>query len=369
MSPLLPGKKDVLGVDLGTSKVKVLELKTSGSRISVVNYAEEDISGKVITEKSPEERQQIYIEALRKCLKKRKFGTKNAAVSVSGSSVIVRFVKFPKMNSEDLEKTLQFEAEPHIPFDIQDVDMDTQIIGDVEDEDQVKMETVLVASKKETIREKIEILEKSGLKPAVIDVDAFALENAYEMVNGAQEADSGMSMIVNIGASVTNISIVEGGISKVVRDLYTAGNSFTRALKNSLQLDTAKAEEIKKKYGLSGGSQDGSAEGSGDISAQAYSAMYPVMRELNSEMQRSIDYFTGQQSAQGIEIKNIIISGGGAAMKSLPELIYADLSIPVEVFRPLGKASLSDKSIQIDLASPAFAVAAGLSLRKIGDNK
>ncbi len=368
MTPLLPGKKDVLGVDLGSSRVKVLELKTSGSRITVVNYAEDDISAKSITEKSPEERREIYIEALKNCLKKRKFGTKSAAVSVSGSSVIVRFVKFPKMNPEDLEKTLQFEAEPHIPFDIQDVDMDTQIIGDVEEEDQLKMETVLVASKKETIREKIEILEKAGLKPVVIDVDAFALENAYETINGEQGADSGMSMIVNIGASVTNISIVEGGISKVVRDLYTAGNSFTRALQNALQLDPVKAEEIKKQHGLSGAPQEGSGD-SGDIAAQAYSAMYPVMRELNSEMQRSIDYFTGQQSGQGVNIKNIIISGGGASMKFLPDLVHADLGIPVEVFRPFEKASLADKSMQVDLSSPALAVAAGLALRKIGDHK
>jgi type IV pilus assembly protein PilM len=360
------GSKEVLGVDLGSKTIKLLELKCSGSKISVSNYAEYDIGSQGVDEKSPEERKQAYSTALKNLVFSRKFSTKNAIISVSGSSVIVRFVKFPKMSATDLEKTLEFEAEPHIPFDISDVYMDTQIIGDVEDEGQAKMETVLVASKKDTVQEKIEIVEQAGLHPMIIDVDAFALENAYEYVH--RESIEKMVMLVNIGAAVTNISIVENGVSKVVRDLYTAGNSFTRAIQNELKMPADKAEALKKRFGLSV-KEGGSSDQEGNIGQQVYNILLPVVKELNSEIQRSIDYFTSQQISPDMHIEKIIISGGSANLNGLPGLINADLKLPVEIFRPLKDAHVMNAKCGIDVNSPALAVITGLALRKVGDNK
>ncbi|MGM0567677.1 MAG: type IV pilus assembly protein PilM [Elusimicrobiota bacterium] len=365
MSPFFSGKQNILGVDLGTASVKVLEMKSSGASFKVTNYGQEDILRKGVSGKLPEERKEIYVNALKSILKRKKFSTKKAAVSISGSSVIVRFVKFPKMSAEDLSKTLQFEAEPHIPFDIDDVNMDTQIINEVEEENELKMETILVASKKDTVKERIDIIEAAGLKPAIIDVDAFALENAYEIINEQEAGDR--CMLVNIGAAITNISIVEGGVSKVVRDLYTAGNAFTRAIQNSMKIEVPKAEELKKKYGLDIKSQQSSSEG--DIGNQIYNILSPIAKELNSEMQRSIDYFTGQQSSPGAEINKIILSGGGALMRGLVDFIEADIKIPVEVFRPLEKAQLGDDSASLYVNSPALAVVTGLAVRKKGDSK
>lgn len=365
----LIGKKDVLGIDIGSKVIKVLDLKISPGKISAVNYAEYDIGSQGIDEKSPEERKQAYITALKELIGSRKFTTKNASISVSGSSVIVRFVKFPKMSKSDLEKTIQFEAEPHIPFDIQEVYLDTQIIGDVEEDEQIKMETVLVASKKDIIQEKIEIIEKAGCRPAIIDVDAFALGNAYEFVH--KEASDEMVMLVNIGAAITNICIVEKGVSKVVRDLFTAGNSFTRAIQDNMHVATEKAEEIKMRYGLSGGKENGAGSEAGEASVglQIYNILLPIVKELNSEIQRSIDYFTGQQTAQEVNIGKIILSGGSANLKGLPELINSDLRIPVEVFRPLEHADTSSLKENIDVASPSLAVVTGLAIRKIGDDR
>ena len=367
----LPGKKEVLGVDLGTSIVKILELRIVGNKISVLNFVSEDIGVQGIDEKSPEEKKQSYINILKKLSTSKKWTTKNCAASISGSSVIVRLVKFPKMSTSDLEKTLQFEAEPHVPFNIQEVDMDTQIIGDVEEDNQVKMETVLVASKKETIQEKVEIIEKAGLNPSIIDVDAFAVENAYEFIH--KEAKEQVVLLVNIGAATTNLNIIENGVAKVVRDLYTAGNSFTRAIQSNMQISTEEAEKLKKEYGLI--SSPGAEQSIDDIGesdetgSQIYNILYPVVRELNSEIQRSIDFFTGQQSARGVNIEKIVLSGGSAELKGLPELINTELRIPVEIFRPLEKAGVSGVTKDIDINSPSLAVVCGLAMRKIGDNK
>ncbi|MFH1415721.1 MAG: type IV pilus assembly protein PilM [Elusimicrobiota bacterium] len=359
------GKKGILGIDIGSKVIKILELNVSGKKVSVTNYAEYDIGSQAVEEKSPEERKQAYADSLKRLVSNKKFSTKNAAISVSGSSVIVRFVKFPKMSAGDLEKTLQFEAEPHIPFDIQEVYLDTQIIRDIEEEEEVKMETVLVASKKETVQDKIDIIQAAGFNPKVIDVDAFAVENAYEFMNSGAPGD--VVMLINIGASITNISIVENGVSKVVRDLYTAGNSFTHAIRELMQNTLEEAEQLKIKYGMLRGA--GENEGEGGMGEQVFNIMYPVVKELNSEIQRSIDYFSGQQAAGGMNIKQIILSGGSAGMKGLPELITSDIRIPVSIFSPLKNADKSSLKDKIDVNSPALAVVTGLALRKAGDNK
>lgn len=357
------GSKDILGVDIGTKVIKVLDLRISKDKFTVLNYDQYDIGAQGVDEKSPEERKQAYIDAIKRIKTSNKFSTKNVTISVSGSSVIVRFVKFPKMEEAELRSTLQFEAEPHIPFDIQDVYMDAQIIGDVEVDSQVKMDAVLVASKKEIIQEKVEIVEKAGFRPVLIDVDAFALENAYEALN--KEAVEEVVMLVNIGASLTNISIVEKGISKVVRDLYTAGNSFTRAIQNSMQIPTAQAEELKKKYGLSSVENDNEDK----EAAKVYESLFPAVKELNSEIQRSIDYFMGQQVSSEMGISKIVLSGGSAELKGIQEFISSDIRIPVEIFRPLENAEIAGGNSKFDAKSPALAVATGLSIRKIGDNQ
>ena len=359
-------KKDVLGIDIGASTVKILELNVSSGKINVLNFAHEDVGVLGIEDKSPEERKQIYINTVKKLVDSHKFTTKNAAVSISGSSVIVRFVKFPKMSEADFKKTLLFEAEPHIPFDIQDVDIDAQIIGDVEEEDQIKMETVLVASKKETIRDRIDIIEKAGLKPAIIDVDTFALGNAYELIY--KDAANKVVMLLNVGASTTNISIMEKGISKVVRDLYVAGKNFTRAIQNEMQITREKAESLKIKYGLSALS----GKPVDDMAGQIHGILNPIIRELNSEVQRSIDYFTGQQvSGSEANIEKIILSGGSAKMIGLAEAVSAELRIPVEIFSPLENANVSSVkgASNMDFSSPALAVVTGLAARRIGDHK
>ncbi|NLB35347.1 MAG: type IV pilus assembly protein PilM [Elusimicrobia bacterium] len=352
---ILPGRKNVIGVDIGSSSVKLLELKATGARINPVSYAEEKISLDIEL-KSPDERRQHYVSALKKALARGKFKTKNAAVSLSGNSVIVRFVQFPKMSQEELKKTLQFEAEPHIPFDIADVYLDAQIIGDIEEDGQIQMETILVAAKKELVEYKLDLLEAAGLRPSVVDVDAFAVENAYEALH-KDEANQTI-MILNIGASVTNINIIDQGVSKVVRDINIAGNSFTKAINTALQIDLNKAEALKKKYGLTG-------KGESDIPKRIQQALLSSVGGLISEVDRSLDFFAGQSAGRGSSVDYILLSGGSSALKGLASLIKKEINLPVKVFNPfIGTEFASSDGVLL----PSLAVVTGLALRKIGDN-
>ena len=170
----------------------------------------------------------------------KKIGVKKVATSVSGNAVIVRYVKFPKMSPSELEKTIQFEAEPYIPFDIRDVNISTHILGDVTEEGQPKMETVLVAAKKELLQERLDILQGAGFKVGIIDVDSFCIENAYEVNREKEKTET--VMLINIGATTSNINILENGTSKVVRDLFVAGDNFTKAIQRSLRIEFQEAE-------------------------------------------------------------------------------------------------------------------------------
>ena len=157
--------------------------------------------------------------------------------------MIVRYVKMAKMSKEELGKSLKFEAEPYIPFNIEDVSLGFHVIGDVVEDGQVQMDTVIVAAKKESVDVRVDILSAAGLQAAILDVDAFALENAFQSTNPISSMEN--VMFVNIGANFTNMSILEKGVRRVVRDVSIAGGTYTKAIQNQLQCDFKIAEQKK----------------------------------------------------------------------------------------------------------------------------
>lgn len=349
-------KKETLGVDLGTYNIKVVQLKGSGDRYSSIKYGIEPLSVGATSEVSPQERKTLMVEALKKILEREKFTAKDAVTSVSGNAVIVRYVKFPQLSREDLEKTIQFEAEPYIPFDIKEVILGFQIIGEVVEENQKKMETILVAVKKDAIQSQIEILNEVGLRPVVIDVDAFAIENAYTVnQKGLKET----VVFVNIGASTTNISIVENGLSKVVRDIFIAGNSFTKSLQRNLQLDFKTAEEMKKKYGVV-------PDGTGNEEASRVSTvLVPMARDLVNEVSRSIDFYQTQEVEK--PINRVLLTGGGSNLPGLDKIFSEKLNLNVQIYNPIEKITDVESSQKDKGLSSTLTVAVGLATRKEGD--
>lgn len=366
---------DAVGVDIGSHNIKIVQLKKVGDeKYQLVKYGSAPVSLEYSLELSPFDRKQLAVTSLKKLLIQNKISTKNAVTSVSGNSVIVRYVKFPSLSHSELEKTIQFEAEPYIPFGVQDVNIGFQILGEVTDEGQKKMETILIAAKKEIIQDRIDILQEAGLRPVVVDVDAFALENAFELGSVTQGAGENV-MLVDIGAMVTNIVIVENGVCRVVRDVLVGGDNFTKALQKNLQVDYSTGEKMKWENGLvmfdeKNMEKPAEEDEDSEDKAQISGIIANAVKSLIEEIQRSIDYYQ-TQSEEKI-VSRIVLSGGSAKLNNLDKFMSQELHIPVEIHNPFrGEKVSTDLFSGEELVeeSPSLVVAFGLALRREKDIK
>ena len=362
LGSIFSGPKDVLGVDIGSYAVKVLWLKDEGGGTRLKAWGHLPIEAK--PDASPDERKQQTINQLKAFLIQKSLPIKRAATAISGNSVIVRYVKFPALTKSELRATLATEAEPFIPFDIKDVQLSFHILGEAVEEGQRKMETVLVASKKDLVQARVEILDAIGLGPAIIDVDSFTLEGVHERFEAGQDR-AGSTLYLNLGHSVTNLSIIDGGVTRVVRDIFISGSTFTKAVMKALQCEYPKAEEAKKSFGLLLDAQEKEKalqEGNRDALAVSQ-AVAGVMKDLVGEVHRSVDFYLSQGPERSVG--RIVLAGGSARLKNLSKHLAAELKVPVTTLNPL--AFLSEApDIPADLL-PSFGVAAGLALRKAKD--
>lgn len=355
-------KRDIVGIDIGTHTIKIVHLKGSSGQWSLVRwgvipYGEDFPLDTPLIDRRPQ-----AVAALQQYIQTHDLPIKRVATSISGNSVIVRYVKMAKMPPAELSKSIRFEAEPYIPFNIDEVNLGFSILGDVVEEGQAQMETVLVAAKKESVDLRVEMLQESGLQPVIMDIDAFALESAYEALYPPPQMDTVLFM--NIGATFTNMSIIERGVSRVVRDVFIAGNTFTKAIQTQFQCDTRTAEQKKIAYGIL--QDDNTAN---DTEAQqVVEVMMPVARDLLLEVQRSIDFYLSQGNDRVVH--KIFICGGTANMKGLDSFLSRELNIPVEIFSPLSLIANAPTDLPDDqrpLLSHT-AVAAGLATRREGDS-
>jgi type IV pilus assembly protein PilM len=356
--------KESIAVDIGTSAIKILHLKSSGSKYSLVKWGLIPINQEG-AELAPQEFQTIVAAGLGEFLAKEKILIKNIVTSISGHQVIVRYVNFPKLTHEELAKTILFEAEPYIPFDIREVDLSFHILGDVMEEGHKKMETILVAAKKELVQSRLELFNSLNLRLVIVDIDAFALTNAYLISQGGEE-NSGTTMLINIGASVTNISIVEKGKSKVVRDIFISGNTFTKVIQRNVACDIKTAENLKQRYGILVTAEEKEktlAENQKEF-LQVSQALSSSAKDLLTEIHRSVDFYVSQNPEQ--TINKILISGGSANIKNLDRYLSQELKIPVEIFNPL-KNIAGGETVPENIALQ-MAIAAGLAARKEKDN-
>lgn len=352
-------RKNVVGIDIGTYAVKIVSLKRVGSQWNLQQWATLPYGDDSNPDGPLAEKRDQIVALIQNYAKSPGLNNKRMATSVSGNAVIVRYVKMAKMQASDLAKSIKFEAEPYIPFNIEDVNLGFHIIGDVVEDGQVQMDTVIVAAKKEAVDTRIDILKSAGLQPAVLDIDAFALENAYQSTIAGSE--SATVMFVNIGASFTNMSIVEKNVSRVVRDVSIAGSTFTKAVQNQLQIDYKAAEQKKIAIGLDGTHEDPDA-------ATVAEVLSSVARDLVTEIQRSMDFYVSQGTDRSIS--KIMLCGGGAGLKSLDKFIADELRVEVSVFDPISALANAPSDLTEDQrkALPQLAVAVGLATREQGDH-
>jgi type IV pilus assembly protein PilM len=354
--------RDAFAVDLGSATIKMLQLKQTSGKFSLMKWGVVPLSD-TIAEVQAQERKSLSVSRVGEFLAKEKVLLKNVVSSVSGNQVIVRYVKFSKMSREDLSKTLPFEAEPYIPFDIREVDLSFSILNDITEDGQKKMEVLLVAAKKDVLQSRVEIFEELGLRTIVIDLDALALANAYEINCDPEVSES--VLLVNIGNTITNMAIVENKVPRVVRDIFIAGSSFTKAIQKNIGCDLKTAEDLKMRYSILVTSEEKEktlAENQKEA-LQVSSALIPVTRDLIGEIQRSIDFYISQNPDRSIS--RILLSGGTANLKNLDKMLHQELKLPVELFNPL-KNILGGDVIPENVATN-FAIAVGLALRKEND--
>lgn len=365
----IPGLKstDCIGIDLGSSSIKVVQLKGSPGKYHLVRWSLIPLTGEGDkVDLAPEEKKAAAINALRTYRGSGKGIAKNAAASVSGSAVIVRYVKFQKLTRKELSKTIKAEAEPYIPFNVEEVFIGFHPIRDVIEEGKQKMETVLVAAKQDLVNQKVEILESAGFKPVVMDVDAFALESVVESLQDGAASDETV-LLANVGYTQTNFVIIEKGASMMVKDSPVAGNSITKAIMKNLGVDIRAAEKLKISNGLLLTAQEKEAAlNEGKKEALGVSnAIASVAKDLTMETKKLIEFYSMQ--AQDRQVQKVLISGGSANIKNIVALLTKELNMPVEKLNPFAKISGAEGIPEEH--QPTLAIAVGLAMRRPGDIK
>ncbi len=357
--PALLRAKDSLGIDIGSSSIKIVQI--SGRKVIRWAYKALDASDPS-TETQGADRANALTQLLTEFLSENKKAPKTGVISVSGNSVIVRYVKLPKLSRADLEQTIQFEAEPYIPFAIPEVNISFHILGDIVEDGQTKMETVLVAAKKELIDQRLGVLNAAGIRPVAVDVDAFALESAYGLVHPATEQET--VLLINIGANVTSMIIMENGLSKVVRDVFIAGNTINKSVQRIFDCSFEDAEKLKRKARIlvTPDEKEATLAQDDQDSLQVSNTIVTVLKDLVSEVQRSLDFFLSQNPDR--QVNRILLSGGSSAIEGLDRYFSQELHMNVELFDPF--SSLDGDLPDISLR-PSFSVAAGLATRRERD--
>ncbi|HBB67702.1 MAG: hypothetical protein A2X28_01110 [Elusimicrobia bacterium GWA2_56_46] len=362
LTKLMFPSREIVGIDIGSYAVKIVCFTEEKKQPRLKDWGHIPLAIKPDT--PPEEKKAIISQEIKNYIKKKGIQAKYAAASISGNAVIVRYVKLPKLTKKELALTLNVEAEPFIPFDIKDVNLTCYILNDITEDNQPKMETVLVAAKKEAVKDKLDILSDAGLDPLVIDVDSFALETLYSHL--APQADNNAVLILNIGHKVTNLSIISQGTTRVVRDIFIAGSTFDKAVQKILKIDAAGADAIKKTKGLLVSDEDKAAaiEAFDKEGIAVSKAAAGVLKDLYTEVSRSIDFYLSQ--GMDHSISKIILSGGAVNLGNIAKFMTSEFKVPVEIVNPFAFLPEQGNKVPKEIR-PALAVAAGLALRKLKD--
>jgi type IV pilus assembly protein PilM len=347
--------KAVVGLDIGSSAVKGVELKAVGKKYKVQAFASEPIPPDSIVDGAIIDGAAVA-DAIRRLFENKAFKAKEVAASLSGSAVIVKKINLPVMTESELAESIQWEAEQYIPFDIQDVNLDYQILdAGTGPDSKGTMEVLLVAAKKEKIADYTGVISQAGRVPVIVDVDAFALQNAYETNYGIDA--QAVVVLLNAGASAININIVTGDQSVFTRDVALGGNAYTEAVQKELNLPFDTAEQLKKGEAVNGTSFE-------DVKP----VLHAMTENVLLEIQKTFDFFKATASSDHID--RILVSGGASRVDGFTQALAERFGAPVEMFDPFRTIAFEPAKLGVDEASglvQTAAVAVGLALRKVGD--
>ena len=349
-------KKNLVGLDIGSSIIKVAEVADTKNGPSLRKFGIMDMPYGAIEEgiiKDPEE----VADAIRQIFHTFNIKQQNVAISIGGYSVVVKKINVQTMSEEALQSTIHFEAEQYIPFDISDVNLDFQILGESENNPN-QMSVLLVAAKKEMIADYVNVLEMANLNPCIVDVDSFALQNIYSASyrKDNEEGDEYIALI-DVGAGKTSLNILKGSNSLFMRDVSLGCSQVNRKIAALLDCSLEEAEEIKLD------------EEHGKISAEDLKEIVSdVVGDWCTEISRALDFFYSTYP-EG-RIGKIILSGGGGNIVDFKKLLALRTSTDVEVIDPFKSVYVNDDrfdKVYLEQMAPQSAICMGLAIRKVDD--
>ncbi|MDD5307848.1 MAG: type IV pilus assembly protein PilM [Deltaproteobacteria bacterium] len=343
--------KNLVGVDIGTSAVKVIQVRESGKGVHLMKYGIEPLPPQSIVDGHVMNRGAV-VDALAKIFRDLKISQREVAVSISGNSVIIKKLNLPLMKRDELEEQIQWEAEQHIPYEISEVEIDYNILW--QNPEVGQMDVLLVAAKKEEIQDLVEVVRQARLRPMVVDIDSFALQNVYEVNYGYNEGET--VTLLNVGASVTTVNIVQGSVSQFTRDISNGGNSITDEIQKQLQVSHDEAEAYK-----AGGSLDSQEV----IPQEVDGIIRNVVDALAGEIQRSLDFYMATTNRG--EVERILLTGGTAKIPYLRSAIERRSRVQVEPLDPFRRVLYDHRQFDpqvLKTQAPQASICLGLALRK-----
>jgi type IV pilus assembly protein PilM len=340
----------VLGLDISSSAVKLLELSRNGNRYRVESYSVEPLPPNSVVEKNIAD-VEIVGEAIRRALKRAGARHKNAAVAVAGSSVITKVIPMPQNLSEDeLHSQIELEADQYVPYPLEEVSLDFEVLGPSENNPET-VDVLLAACRTETVDMRSAAVEDGGLETRVVDVEAYATENAFQLLLD-QVVDQGMEKtvaIVDVGSTMTTLNVLHDTRLIYTRDQVFGGKQLT--------------EEIMRRYGLSY-EEAGMAKRQGGL-PENYEpeVLDPFKEAMCQQVGRSLQFFFGSSQYNSVDM--VILAGGSASIPGVAELIQERLGIETIVANPFASMSLSSqvKPQSLSNDAPALLIACGLAMR------
>lgn len=344
-------KKNLVGLDIGSSSVKAVELERKGNSLQLMSLGYENLQPDTIVDGQIMELNNVS-NVISSIFNEHSIKTVRVAAGVSGHSVIVKNIVLPQMSKEELQESFSWHAEEHIPFDIADVNLDYQIIGNSTD----SLNVLMAACKSDKIANMKQAIQLAGKQPVIIDIDAFALQNCYEV--NYQPKPGEVVALLNIGAATMNINILNGTRSVFARDASVGGSQYTSLLQKELGLTFEQAEAVKRGLPMPEG-----------VEARPIQPIIETVSDILAlEVRKTMDFYRATAEEGGEAIQKILVAGGGSKLPGLAEYLAKRFEKPVEVFDAFRQIEVDSRKFDPDYMReviPEMAVAVGLALRGV----
>ncbi len=341
--------ENLIGLDIGTHSIKMVQVRSDDARPRLISMGIVPMPSDVLLE-GRVVKPEIVASAVRQLSTHLKVRKKSAAICISGYDVMIKKIELPTMTEEELETRMQAELGQYIPYNVEEVDIDYQVLDVVKDRANF-MEVLLVAAKKESVGDYSNLLKLSGFEPHVVDVDFFALGNAFESTHGQDEESIAL---LDIGASKAVMNITCKGTPIFTRGISIGGNQITETIRDQFKITDQEAENVKL------------GEAVENYPAREIEEIFvSTVRSWVNECSRAVDFYYNNYPDK--RIKALYISGGSSRIPGLDKVFNESMEVPVEIFNPLSRAQYDPNQFDpayIDYIGPQMAISLGLALRK-----